>query len=111
VLFAFVVPPGISAGMFWMYRRDFDAIGGFDEDKVIAEDVDLALRLRAWGKSRGLRYGTLWRAPMVTSCRKFDRFGDWFPVRMLLKNRRQLFDAIHGKDRTLADWLFYDFKR
>lgn len=111
LLFVFVVPPGISAGLFWMYRRDFDALGGFDETKVIAEDVDFARRLRAFGRARGQKFGTLYRTRIITSCRKFDRFGDWFLVRQSLRHPRRLRDAIRGEGREFADTLFYDFKR
>lgn len=64
------------AGMFWMRRETFDALGGFDEGFVSAEDVDFARRLRAYGRHCGLRYGIINRAFIVTSCRKFDHFGD-----------------------------------
>jgi glycosyltransferase involved in cell wall biosynthesis len=101
------LPLGISAGLFWCYRRDFKAIGGFDESLVIAEDVDFAKRLKSYGRQRGKRFGTLWRTRITTSCRKFDRFGDWF----LLKRPGLLLRAVRGQDRGLADRLFYDFER
>jgi glycosyltransferase involved in cell wall biosynthesis len=106
-----ILPLGISAGLFWCWRRDFEAIGGFDERKVIAEDVDFALRLKTHGRAQGKRFGTLRRVPIITSCRKFDRFGDWFAIRMLLRHPLRLHRALHAGDHAaLADKFFYDFK-
>jgi len=99
--------PGISAGVFWCYRRDFEAIGGFDERLVIAEDVDFARRLQVYGRKEHKRFGTLWRTGIVTSCRKFDKFGDWF----ILKRPLMLWRAVRGRDSGISDQLFYDFQR
>lgn len=102
---------GLEAGLFWCRRRDFEAVGGFDERLLIAEDLDFARRLRQLGASRGLRLGRLPRAFIVTSCRKFDHFGDWFFFKSLLFRGRQLRRELQGKDRTFADLFFYEFKR
>lgn len=96
----------ISAGMFWCLRRDFDAIGGFNERLILAEDVDFARRLKAYGKTQGKRFHTLMGTPMVTSCRKFDRFGDWF----LFRQPWILWRALRAQDRALADFYFYDYR-
>ena len=34
----------LSGAMFWLYKRDFDAIGGFDETLVSLEDMDSIIR-------------------------------------------------------------------
>ena len=106
-----LMPSGLSAGLFWCRRADFEAIGGFDESKTVAEDVDFARRLKARGRQKGLRFGTLWRTSITTSCRKFDRFGDWFFLRLLVTQPRAVRDALRGKDPGLADRMFYDFER
>lgn len=100
-----------SAGMFWCMRRDFEAIGGFDERLHVGEDVDFARRLRAHGRKAGKRYGTLWKARLHTSCRKFDEFGDWFPVKLLLRNPRILVNAMRGREQAIANRYWYDVKR
>ena len=97
----------ISAGMFWTSRSAFDAIGGFDESMVSVEDIDFALRLKRYGKTRGQRFGTLLRASITTSCRKFDRFGDWH----LLREPRLARALLTGKSREAADRYYYDFRR
>ncbi|MEI6808564.1 MAG: glycosyltransferase [bacterium] len=99
--------PGLSAGLFWCYRKDFNAIGGFDETVVVGEDVDFAKRLRAYGQKMHKRFGTAWGAKITTSCRKFDRFGDWF----VLRHPLMLWRAVRGQDSGFGDRLFYDFER
>jgi len=96
-----------SAGVFWCYRRDFDAVGGFDESVLMAEDVDFACRLKAYGKKQGKRFGTLSKSPIRTSCRKFDRFGDWFVFRQpsLIKK------MVKGQDAETANRYWYDTER
>ena len=98
---------GLSAGLFWVRRTDFEAIGGFNETLLSAEDLDLAMRLKAYGGAHGKRFGTLWRAPITTSCRKFDHFGDWY----LLRNAPRFLSMLGGRNERMADHFFYDFPR
>jgi glycosyltransferase involved in cell wall biosynthesis len=97
----------VSGGAFWCRKRDFDAVGGFDERRLSFEDVDFALRLKALGRRQGKRFGTLFRAHIVTSCRKFDRFGDWF----LIRHPGMLLELKRGVGRELADKLWYEVER
>ncbi len=98
---------GVSYGSFWTTRENFAAIGGFDPAFITIEDVDFARRLRALGRQRGLAFGTLWRTPLVTSCRKFDTFGDWYLVRHPDFLRR----VFTGTDRAAADEYWYRAER
>jgi glycosyltransferase involved in cell wall biosynthesis len=114
VLFIWAVlllPHGIGGGLFWCRRADFEAVGGFNEELLVAEDLDFAKRLKALGRKRGKRFKNLWGASITTSCRKFDRFGDWFVFRMLLTHPAELWKAVRWGDRAFADRYFYDFKR
>jgi len=97
----------VSGGLFWCFREDFEAIGGFDEKWVSVEDLDFAKRLKAYGKTKGKRFGTIWRAHIITSCRKFDTFGDWFLIRDPAFVRR----IFSGKSQADADRLYYDYKQ
>ena len=96
----------LSGAMFWCYRRDFEAVGGFDETLVSLEDMDFAVRLKKRGIVCGKRYGTLRRSYVLTSARKFDEFGDWY----LLKNRQLTRRIFTGKDRQAADQFYYDVR-
>ena len=102
----YIANRGVSAGMFWFMREVFEAVGGFNESLFSFEDVDFALRLKAFGKTRGKRYGTIWRHGIWTSCRKFDKFGDWY----LFRNPRLVKALFEGTNRGAADHFYYDLK-
>ena len=68
----------------------------------------LEWRLKAYGQEQGKRYATLWRTHITTSCRKFDRFGDWFTLRLILRHPRACWQGIHGRSTELADRYWYD---
>jgi glycosyltransferase involved in cell wall biosynthesis len=97
----------VSGGLFWCHRKDFEAIGGFDETMVSGEDLDFALRLKAYGRACGKPFRTLWRASIRTSCRKFDRFGEWY----LLLRPGLIATILRGKDQATADRFYYDLRR
>lgn len=90
-----------------MRREDFAAIGGFDERFVSVEDVDFARRLKAYGRTKGKHFGHLFKAHIVTSCRKWDQFGDWYMVTHPSFVRR----ILAGHDQEAADRLYYDADR
>jgi hypothetical protein len=71
------------------------------------EDIDFARRMKAHGRERGQQYGTVWRGGIKTSCRKFDKFGDWYLVRNPDLVRR----IFTGNDRAAADFYYYDVDR
>ncbi len=106
-LLPYVMRRRVSAGMFWFKRENFDAIGGFNEALVSVEDIDFAVRLKAYGLSLGKRYGTIYRHGITTSCRKFDRFGDWY----LFRNPSLVRELFSGNNRRAADHFYYDVKR
>jgi glycosyltransferase involved in cell wall biosynthesis len=98
--------------IYWCARADYDAIGGFDETKLLGEDLDFAARLRRHGRATGRRFGNVRRSPATVSARKFDAYGDWhFFVetgRLMLHPRRFRATA-RGTDTTFVDRYFYDF--
>ena len=96
----------LSGGMFWFRREDFDRIGGFDENLVSLEDMDFAARLNKLGLSLGKKFGTLKRSHIVTSSRKFDKFGDWY----LIRNRKLTKLIFTGRDREAADEFYYNVR-
>jgi glycosyltransferase involved in cell wall biosynthesis len=102
----YVLAGGVSGGLFWCYRKDFDAIGGFNESLLSLEDMDFGKRLKALGKKRNLSYGTLKQA-IITSCRKFDMFGDWY----LFLNPWLVKQLFKGTDTKATDLYYYNVKR
>jgi len=97
---------GVSFGLFWCWKKDFEAIGGFDDRYLSIEDIDFAQRLKRHNRLSHRTWGTLWRAPLITSCRKFDQFGDWY----LFKNPAFVRRVFRGDDRKAADLFWYDVR-
>ncbi|CAG9612303.1 hypothetical protein BACCIP111899_01476 [Bacillus rhizoplanae] len=93
----------ISVGIFWCYKKDFKSIKGFNENMLMAEDADFAKRLKAWGKKKGKKYGTIQNG-MITSSRKFDKHGDW----VLLKRPKMILAYLKGTDQKYADEAYYE---
>ncbi len=93
----------VSVGIFWCYKKDFQAINGFNENMLMAEDADFAKRLKVWGKKNGKKYGTI-KNGMITSCRRFDRYGDW----VLVKRPGMIFAYLKGTDQKAANEAYYE---
>ena len=104
MLFPYLAKYRLSFAAFWTTRKAFDAINGFNPDFVTIEDVDFAIRLREYGHTEGKKWGTVWSAPITTSCRKFDQYGDWH----LVRDRGFLKRAFTGRDREIANEYWYD---
>jgi glycosyltransferase involved in cell wall biosynthesis len=87
----------LDTGVVFCRRRDFEAVGGYREDMLYAEDIRLLLDLRKLGRLDGriLTRGT--RTPSIFSTRKFDTWGDWhyftMPVRIGLEQLRRRSDT------------------
>jgi len=103
----YLVWHGVSFGMFWCLREDFEKIGGFNDEFVSIEDLDFAQRLKAYGEEQNRWFGTLWEEPLVTSCRKFDQFGDWY----LFRQPRFVWEIFKGTNREVADKNWYEVGR
>jgi len=82
IMMPMVLVTGMDTGVVFCRKRDFDAIGGYDENVLIAEDVAFLQALRRLGKTRRQRLARVTRAKGIASTRKFDEFGDWhfFPL-------------------------------
>ncbi|MDM5248298.1 glycosyltransferase [Lysinibacillus sp. G4S2] len=93
----------ISVGIFWCYKKDFHAIKGFNENMLMAEDADFAKRLKEWGKKNGKKFGTI-KNGMITSCRRFDHYGDW----VLLKRPGLILAYLKGNNQKAANEAYYD---
>jgi glycosyltransferase involved in cell wall biosynthesis len=81
VTFAMFVPvvwvTRFDTGVVFCRRRDFEAIGGYDETLRVAEDLRFLVELRRVGRRQGKRLTRLPRVKAVASTRKFDQYGDW----------------------------------
>ena len=97
----------ISAGLFFFSKQAYDAVGGFNEKKSSAEDIFFAIDLKKYAKTQKMKYANLFSASITTSCRKFDKFGDWFVFR-----RPMIFlKLLTGRYQDHANEIWYDFER
>src|SRR5207245_5536799 len=78
-----VLLTGLDMGFSFCRREDFEAVGGYDESRLYAEDVLLPLALRRLGRTRGQRIKRLPQVKALGCTRKFDQFGDWHYFWML----------------------------
>jgi glycosyltransferase involved in cell wall biosynthesis len=97
-----------GAVMYWCLREDFDAIGGFDEKLLIAEDLDFALRLRRHGKTTNRRFRNIRRAPATVCVRKWDTYGDWHYFTLIPAAALRSRNPSEADERFVNDY-FYDF--
>jgi glycosyltransferase involved in cell wall biosynthesis len=67
----------MDTGVVFCRREDFETVGGYDERRFFAEDVQFLMDLRRLGRTRGQRLTRLRPVKALASCRKFDTFGDW----------------------------------
>jgi len=100
---------GWAAGSFVFCRADaFREAGGFPPEMAAGEELGLSLRLKRWGKARGLRFVILTGAPHVSSGRKFYLYSprEFLGIlwKMALSPRRSL------KDTSISRHL-YDGRR
>jgi len=80
LLFMLVIPLtwfGLDTGVVFCRRADFEAIGGYNEALLVAEDVDFLLRIRRQVKAGGRRMLRVRGVEAITSARKFDKYGHW----------------------------------
>ena len=87
VTWAMMVPMtrigGMDTGVVFCRKEDFVAVGGYQENMRVAEDVDFMWRMKRLGAKRGARFRRLPTARTITSTRKFDRHGEWHYVPMM----------------------------
>jgi len=60
-----------SGGAFLLCQREaFQSLGGFSTSLYAYEEIDFVIRLKRWGRRRGLKFVVLHRHPVITSGRK-----------------------------------------
>jgi glycosyltransferase involved in cell wall biosynthesis len=81
VTYALMVPlvwlTRMDTGVVFCRRDDFEAIGGYNEDLLFAEDVQLLWDLMRLGRKQGRKLSRITSARAIFSARKFDKYGDW----------------------------------
>jgi glycosyltransferase involved in cell wall biosynthesis len=100
----------IDAGVVFCKRADFEAIGGYDENRLYGEDINFLLAMRGVGRTRRQRLARLRGVRALGSTRKFDQFGDWH---FLMMARQGLKSCItwNWNDEKFAARYWYDSGR
>jgi len=99
---------GIDTGVVFARRQDFEELGGYDESRLVAEDVAFLLALKRLGKTRGQRLQRVTSAKVIVSTRKFDEFGAWHTFSLVSEGLRHFFK---GKPTEFTDRYWYKPKR
>lgn len=73
----------MDTGVVFCRREDFEAVGGYNENLLLAEDVAFLQSLKNRGKERGQKFTRLKAVKALGSTRKFDDYGDWHYFTML----------------------------
>ena len=107
VCILFVVLTGIDTGVVFCRREDFEAVGGYDESRLYAEDVLLPLALRRLGKQRRQRLTRIPNVKALGCTRKFDQFGEWHYFWMLGHVIKSLI-TWNWHDEKLAERYWYN---
>lgn len=68
---------GMDTGVVFCRQKDFKAIGGYNEDRLFAEDVQFLWDLKVLGRKQGQRLTRMRSVKAGCSTRKFDEWGDW----------------------------------
>jgi hypothetical protein len=105
-----VLLTGLDSGLSFCRREDFEAVGGYDESRLYAEDVKFPLALRRLGRSRGQRLTRLPKVKALGCTRKFDQFGDWHYFWMLGHVFKSLVTG-NWNDEQLAERYWYNSGR
>jgi glycosyltransferase involved in cell wall biosynthesis len=105
-----VLLTGIDTGLAFCRREDFEMVGGYDENRMYAEDVILPLALRRLGRTRGQKTIRLPQVKALACTRKFDQFGDWHYFWMLGHAFKSLL-TWNWHDEKLARRYWYDSGR
>lgn len=74
---------GMDTGVVFCRRKDFEKIGGYNEDLYMAEDVKFLLDLRKLGRTRGQKLVRATSAKALSSTRKWDEHGQWHYFRLI----------------------------
>lgn len=100
----------MDTGVVFCRREDFEAVGGYDESRLYAEDVAFLFALLRRGRERGQRLKRLKGVKALGATRKFDEFGDWHYFTLAA---RALWAWLRGEacDNKLAESYWYKPQR
>jgi len=96
----------MDSGVVFCRRADFEAVGGYDETRLYAEDLIFLMALRRLGRTRKQKLTRLPSIKALGCTRKFDQFGDWHYFGMLAHGIKGLWTG-NWHDENLANRYWY----
>lgn len=99
---------GIDTGVVFCRCDDFLAVGGYDESRLVAEDVMFLVALKRLGRRRRQKLFRLRPVKVIVSTRKFDEFGDWHYFGLMWHGVKHL---LRRGDREFTDRYWYKPRR
>ena len=117
-----VLPPlwllGLDGGVWFCRRSDFHAVGGYNEDVKVGEDVRLLLALKRLGLQRRPRERLATRFTAhklglkppyaINSARKFDKHGDWHMFRDAVRQLPSVLFRTQAADQYIERYWYND---
>ena len=82
---------GMDTGVVFCRREDFAAVGGYNENLLLTEDVDFLRNLIRHGKRKKQKLTRIGAVKALGSTRKFDDYGDWHYFLMLPQIFKNMF--------------------
>ena len=99
---------GMDTGVVFCRREDFEEIGGYNEDRLFAEDVQFLWDLMLLGRTRGQKLARLTTVKAIYSTRKFNEHGDWHYLWLLLRFLRGVFFSRRYMDDFARSYWYGD---
>ena len=106
ILVPMVWVTGMDTGVVFCRREDFLAVGGYNEERLFAEDVQFLLDMKRLGRRRGQRLARITSVKSISSTRKFDKYGEWHYVAMLFRFGFWYLFAPHRMDQFAREYWY-----
>ena len=111
MLVPFVILMRMDTGVVFCRREDFEAIGGYNEERLFGEDVQFLWDLRRLGKTRNQRLVRVRSVKALGSTRKWDRHGEWHYLTQMPRLLRHMIRSPSARpDYALKYWYDEDLR-
>jgi glycosyltransferase involved in cell wall biosynthesis len=111
VLVPMVWATGMDTGVVFCRREDFRAVGGYNEKRLFAEDVQFLFDLKRLGRTRNQKLARVTSAKAIASTRKFDKHGDWHYIWMMFRSLYWLLLSPHSLDKFALTYWYDNHRR
>lgn len=72
----------LAAGSYlYCERQAWSAVGGFDEQFYVSEEIDFSIKLKQWARSQKKEFKVITQSPITTSSRKLKWYTPWQVIR------------------------------